>query len=420
MMLFYPLIISQLTGYLLGIISFILKLFVAEIQLKSDAPYYEFLYDYIKMSGYKRFGGYILMRTGEVKNINNFYYRSDENIANSEKNIRYNLGSGFHIFYRGWKDIICIYKSSDTNSSILTTHVYIPFGNEGSACIFEKQIEETYKNMDNIIENNIMTINSSRFENSWIKSFIEKTDINNIILDENIKTNLIKDIKKFFSIETKKFYKKISKQYHRGYLFHGLPGTGKTSLIIALASYFNTKIYTLNINNLYDISSIQRSLGNIPSESIILLEDIDRYNIFDKENKEKKENKDNENNKTEKNDYVAYNNMLQILDGLITPSGCIFIMTCNNISKIDDVFLRPGRTDYKLEFTYASKDQTRKFFIMFYEDNELFNIEDINALADKFAEEISNTITTSQIQNHLFTYQNDPLLAIQNKIKSEK
>merc|ERR1711907_630494 len=59
--------------------------------------------------------------------------------------------------------------------------------------------------------------------------------IDSVIVDEAWKKPLLEDLNWFVANETRAFYTKHGIPYHRCYLFHGEPGTGKTSLIYALA-----------------------------------------------------------------------------------------------------------------------------------------------------------------------------------------
>jgi chaperone BCS1 len=57
---------------------------------------------------------------------------------------------------------------------------------------------------------------------------------------------------------------------------HGPPGTGKTSFTTAIAGALKLNICYLNLSNGgMDDDGLNRALNSAPSQSIILLEDID-------------------------------------------------------------------------------------------------------------------------------------------------
>ncbi|KAK8142942.1 hypothetical protein G3M48_007963 [Beauveria asiatica] len=69
-------------------------------------------------------------------------------------------------------------------------------------------------------------------------------------------------------------YAEHDQLYHRGYLLHGAPGTGKTSLSLAAAGQFGLDVYAMNLSKVNDakLSDLMRKL---PTRYILLLEDID-------------------------------------------------------------------------------------------------------------------------------------------------
>ena len=75
---------------------------------------------------------------------------------------------------------------------------------------------------------------------------------------------------------TARWYANRGIPYRRGYLFHGPPGTGKTSLAFALAGFFGLHIYAVS---LLDSTLTEEELGtlfkDLPPRCIVLLEDID-------------------------------------------------------------------------------------------------------------------------------------------------
>lgn len=96
-----------------------------------------------------------------------------------------------------------------------------------------------------------------------------------IAMDERLKEEIIGDLNTF--MKTKEYYRKIGKARKRGYLIHGPPGTGKSSLIAAMANHLNYSIHDLDLQEdnfltSYDIRSV---LLHHLDKTILVIKDID-------------------------------------------------------------------------------------------------------------------------------------------------
>ena len=96
--------------------------------------------------------------------------------------------------------------------------------------------------------------------------------LESVILKPGEKERLVKDVERFRSSRSR--YRQLGVPYHRGYLLHGPPGTGKTSLISALAARFEMSIYAVNLTEFTD-RSLRSAINDVPENSVVLLEDID-------------------------------------------------------------------------------------------------------------------------------------------------
>ncbi|PQE19064.1 Mitochondrial chaperone BCS1 protein [Rutstroemia sp. NJR-2017a BBW] len=142
-----------------------------------------------------------------------------------------------------------------------------------------------------------------------------------VILDEQVKQNLLEDIKDYLHPSTRRWYSNRGIPYRRGYLLYGPPGTGKSSLSFAIAGYFKLKIYIVSLNS---SSTTEDTLTSFLSA------------------------------------------LLNVIDGVASQEGRILIMTTNHIEKLDEALIRPGRVDMSIHFDLASRENIEMIFKSIY------------------------------------------------------
>lgn len=139
--------------------------------------------------------------------------------------------------------------------------------------------------------------------------------------------------------ENKSFYMDKQLLYKTGILLYGQPGTGKSSLVKAIASTYNRSIISVNVSNVQfiDLAKLTQSINVDESRQyIILLEDIDTLFL----------NRDS--TETDKAERIVVNKLLQFLDSNTSPTNVIFIATTNHLDRLDEALLREGRFDLKV------------------------------------------------------------------------
>lgn len=175
--------------------------------------------------------------------------------------------------------------------------------------------------------------------------------INTIYLDG--KEVEIKDtIKKFLSKEEEKRYANYGVPYKMNMLFHGYPGTGKTSLVYSIASELDMGVALLSFTRKMEDSDFMRALRRLPDDTLLVIEDVDC--LFES----RKKNDENKNN-------ITFSALLNTLDGIAHSHGQVIIMTTNHPLVLDKALKRPGRVDHSFEFGYANKNQIKKMFETF-------------------------------------------------------
>lgn len=210
-------------------------------------------------------------------------------------------------------------------------------------------------------------------------SKLPKRDKSTLHLPDDMLTNIIEDMDSFIKGEDK--YLKYGIPYKRNYLLEGLPGTGKTSLIFVLASYFNMDIAIINFSLSIDDATFMKSVTKLPEDCFLVLEDIDTLFV---------DRKPGDSNKS----MVSFSGILNTLDGIARRNKQITFLTTNYISKLDSALIRPGRIDKVLTFCSSTMQQIQYFFNSFLPTQK-----------DKweaFKKKVKNLNTTSAILQSFF------------------
>jgi len=206
--------------------------------------------------------------------------------------------------------------------------------------------------------------------------------LSNIYLG-GLEIDIYEKIKHFLCEDTKKMYVDLGIPYKYNILFHGLPGTGKSSLIFSLASELNMDVALLHfVNDMTDVD-FMRALRRIPDNTILVLEDID---VLFEARKKSDENKTS----------ISFSGILNCLDGISHIENQLIFMTTNCKMVLDKALTRPGRIDMDIEFKYTTKKQIKTMFEKFLpKQSHKFN---------DFYKEIKHLkITTAILQQYFFS-----------------
>lgn len=195
-------------------------------------------------------------------------------------------------------------------------------------------------------DDNLYLLTYDQKNEQWDKNIIDvNKTFDNVINPNNINKKIINDLDQF--INNVDYYKKMGIPYKRGYLFYGIPGTGKSSTIYAISSKMNRNMYKIFPKH-HTSKTFIKAIENIKPNSILLMEEIDIH----------VDNRDNQkdNQKDDIKDYLKLDisTILDILDGYQYLHNCIIILTTNYYDKLDKALIRPGRIDMQIEFTELS------------------------------------------------------------------
>jgi chaperone BCS1 len=190
--------------------------------------------------------------------------------------------------------------------------------------------------------------------NSWgswsCRSDLPQRDIDTVVLAPGQSERLLGDLQTFLAAE--RDYNRLGIPWHRGYLLHGPPGTGKTSTVRALATRLGMDLWYAPLSDLDKDTSLMSLVAEVRPRSMLLLEDIDAFHAAT----------DRDTGPGE----VSMSGLLNALDGVSTPHGLIVVMTTNRPEMLDEAVTRAGRVDVTEEFTLPDENRVRRLFEVVY------------------------------------------------------
>ena len=286
------------------------------------------------------------------------YSRTRQLNKSQEKNSAHiTLGIGNHIiFAKGTFFYISFSELESNNTQISKFIVSITcFGISNKK--FEKIINE-FKIVDDKIDKLPVRLNEGTY---WGYSYyIRIRSRDTVILNKDLKDKIFKSFEHFFN--NSKFYYERGLNYKKVILLWGPPGTGKTSLIKSLASTFSKEINLFSLSECTSNMFRQAVINCDNSKSILVIEDVDTLDTL--LDREKRDNSD-------EFKKLTLADILNVLDGINTPDGAIFILTANNIDNIDKAILRSCRIDETYYFGLLDDAEIREYSKLVYPDIEL-------------------------------------------------
>ncbi|EED11654.1 mitochondrial chaperone bcs1, putative [Talaromyces stipitatus ATCC 10500] len=249
------------------------------------------------------------------------------------------LGKGKHWFWYRWRPIVVV---REEKSEILDIRLKLAELSENMTAVYRTQ-----RKSESV---------------AWTRAPGQRMRLpSTVIMNSNSQKKFMDDIHVYLQPKTRAWHNARGLPYRKGYLFHGPPGTGKTSLCIAAAGHFKLKIYILSLNNMTE-DDLNSLVSTLPAQCILLLEDVDTQKFANPRTAEA-------GNIVSTYQRLTLSSLLNAIDGVIATEGRILIMTTNHKDKLDPALIRPGRVDMTVSFEYPNFDSIKRLFLLMYSES---------------------------------------------------
>jgi hypothetical protein len=353
-----------------------------------------------------------------------------------------------------------VFDIYSTSMNIQELRTFLNKINKNYLVLKKNQLGDQTYFFDHFITNNERSIPVIRFD---MIPFNTNKSLKNIY--GSYMKNIVNRIQ--FFIQNKDWYYKKGIPHTLGLLLHGPPGTGKTSLIKAIANDTHRHIVNIKLSNsvtqtqlkalffneeilIFNKKTGQNEIFIIPLEQrIYVMEDVDAISeiLYSREIQEqhKKEQENKEKAEKEQTVSVAKNNgypqppvqssqksenkeeltlafILNLLDGILETPGRIIILTTNHPDKLDSALVRPGRIDINVCFGFCSNETIIELVKNFYESIDYQSNEWIN-FTKELEEYQEYLITPAEVNRIIFNYYTEPSIAystILDELKEKK
>lgn len=172
-----------------------------------------------------------------------------------------------------------------------------------------------------------------------------------LAMDAALREAVVGDLDRFLG--RKEYFERTGRAWKRGYLIHGPPGTGKSSLVAAISNHLRFDVYDLDLGGVRSNTELRKLLIRMKNRSILLVEDVDCAVVAAL--RREADGGSDGSNLASKNRKVSLSGLLNMVDGLWSSSGHerIVIFTTNHMDRLDPALLRPGRMDTHIHMGYC-------------------------------------------------------------------
>jgi hypothetical protein len=181
---------------------------------------------------------------------------------------------------------------------------------------------------------------SIKYDRSQWVAAASHNPFDNLFYDEQVLGH-VEDIRTWLTQGN--WYKERGIPWRRGILWHGPAGTGKSSIVRAIAELLGLPVYVFHLSTMSD-QEFMEMWRAMCTPAVVLFEDFDTvFNLREPLTSHKS---------------LTFECLLNTISGVNTVSGTLLMVTTNHLDKIDHALLnRPGRIDAVVEIGVMGEQQ---------------------------------------------------------------
>lgn len=325
---------------------------------------------------------------------------------------------------------------------------------------FDQQTDKTRGAMQNPLPADFCIYSKNRF--------LTNRTFDNVFFEQHADVHHRVD----FFMNRRDWYDKKGMPYTLGFMFHGHPGTGKTSTIKAIANVTKRHIFNIQLSQIrtntalkhlfysdevHVFDGMKTEVLHIPvQQRLYVIEDIDAMKSVVTKRKpgvdasevtaevpETAEDKFHAHMKAmnamdpsmfmggaqrpppaakeKPTNAMDLATLLNVLDGTLEVPGRIIVITTNYPEKLDHALIRPGRIDMVIEFKKCSRQILKQMMYSFYDlvDTEMSELlrTSFEILSER--EDLDYKWTPAEVNQILFRHFHAPEAAIKELIAED-
>lgn len=273
--------------------------------------------------------------------------KADDDLFDEYNKVGFSAGVGTHYFVHGRRLYLLRIREMESNG---TERVKLSMTLTGFFRSRDK-INDLFKSIGDLagnrgIEYRTLEVSGSSTGMYYSGKIVPRT-FDQISIDKELVSTLRDRITWF--VNNREWYHDRGIPYKLAILLHGPSGTGKSSIVRAIASEYRKDIITANLDSAPSSASI--GIVDRIEKDILLFEDFEECDFV----------KPQQGTSSDKSSFNI-SSFLNLLDGCSNHDGSIIIMTTNHLDKIDERIYRGGRCDLVLSVGPLDEELVNEYF----------------------------------------------------------